>query len=242
MVEAISRTSTNRVRVPVMLHGWKILTFLHWRYEPAVVQALLPSGLEVDTHDGSAWVGLTPFRITVTVPGVPPVPGLSTFPETNCRTYCVGPDGRRAVWFFSLDVSRLAVVAAARATYGVPYQWAQMQVYDEGSRIRYASRRKGDREVRNRLEVEVGEPIAERDVSELDNFLTARWGLYSTTPVGLIYAPVEHQPWPLTEARVVTLDQTIVSAAGLPAPAGDPLVHFSPGVDARIGAPKRVGR
>ena len=47
---------------PLMYHRWTAVTFLHWPYPPQVVQRLLPPGLEVDRADGTAWVGLVPFR------------------------------------------------------------------------------------------------------------------------------------------------------------------------------------
>src|SRR6266536_1164336 len=83
------------VRRPVMLQHWRRLTFLHWPYPPPAVQALLPPGLEVETFDGAAWVGLVPFLMDgVRPPGVPPLPWASRFPETNVRTYALGRDGR----------------------------------------------------------------------------------------------------------------------------------------------------
>ncbi|MDQ3932324.1 MAG: DUF2071 domain-containing protein, partial [Actinomycetota bacterium] len=39
---------------------WDSLAFLHWPYDPDVVQSMLPDGLEVDVFDDKAWVGLTP--------------------------------------------------------------------------------------------------------------------------------------------------------------------------------------
>ncbi|MCA1694916.1 MAG: DUF2071 domain-containing protein, partial [Actinobacteria bacterium] len=51
---------------------------------PADVQRLLPARLDVHTHDGVAWVGLTPFLLCdFRPPGLPAIPGLSSFPETN---------------------------------------------------------------------------------------------------------------------------------------------------------------
>src|SRR4051812_36518474 len=50
-------------RPAILRQRWEQLLFLHWRREPAEIQAMLPPGLHVDTHDGSAWVGLTPFRM-----------------------------------------------------------------------------------------------------------------------------------------------------------------------------------
>ena len=81
----------------VMVHWWDELTFLHWRYSAAEVQALLPPGLEVETCDGSAWVGLVPFFLRVGLPGVRPVPWVSEFAETNVRTYVRSPDGESGI-------------------------------------------------------------------------------------------------------------------------------------------------
>ena len=79
----------------------------------------------VDTFDGSAWVGLIPFEMRrVRLGASPPVPWLGTFLEINVRTYVVDELGRRAVWFFSLDVPRTAIVAVARAVFSLPYCWA----------------------------------------------------------------------------------------------------------------------
>ncbi len=64
---------------PWVLQRWETLTFVHYRYEPSVVQAVLPDGLEVDTFDGSAWVALVPFRmVKVRPPGLPAIPWHAT--------------------------------------------------------------------------------------------------------------------------------------------------------------------
>ena len=139
-----------------MLQGWHDLTALHWRYEPAEVQALLPKGFVVDTFDGSAWVGLIPFHMRrVRIPGLPPFGPLSTFPETNVRTYIVDPAGRRGVFFLSLDITRLLPTIVARLGYRLPYCWSTMSInaegHGEGSTRRYQSRRRSgdDRTVRH---------------------------------------------------------------------------------------------
>lgn len=76
------------VRRPVMFQRWTDVVFLHWRLDPAVVQALLPDGVTVDTYDGSAWVGLVPFQMEgLGVPGLAPFPRVGRFPEVNVRTY-----------------------------------------------------------------------------------------------------------------------------------------------------------
>jgi uncharacterized protein len=110
---------------------------------PADVQRLLPSELEVHTCDGLAWVGLTPFLLCdFHPPGPPSVPGLSTFPETNLRTYVLDSNGVDGLWFLSLDADELATVLGTRVFFRVPYHWADMGV-EAGSTVTYRSRRGG---------------------------------------------------------------------------------------------------
>jgi uncharacterized protein YqjF (DUF2071 family) len=226
-----------RVERPVILQNWRQLTFLHWRYPADVLQARVPKGLEIETFDGSAWLAIVPFYLCgLRRPRVPALPWISGFAETNLRTYVRGPDGKSAVWFFSLDAERLAAVAGARLTYGLPYMWSRMRLAASGSRVLYQSaRRWPDRLGRTEIEIERGKSL---EADPLEEFLTARFGLYSVLRGRLAYAPVEHPPWPLESARAVRLSETLTETAGLPKPDGPPLAHFSPGVDVRTGAAK----
>jgi uncharacterized protein len=225
-----------------MVHWWDELTFLHWRYPIAEVQRLLPHGLEVEARDGSAWVGLVPFVLRVGLPGVRPVPWLSEFPETNVRTYVRSADGESGIWFFSLDAARLGAVVVARATYRLPYFWARMRVEHTGRSIRYASQRRwpGPRGAHCRVAVDIGDPFAADELTPLDHFVTARWALYSAPRSGLHHARAFHEPWPLHRATAMHVDETLLAAAGLSAPGGPALVHYSPSVRVRIGWPHRV--
>src|SRR3954451_15112605 len=72
----VSRTAEQHVSVPLLRTSWETLAFVHWRVSPERIQALLPDGLVVDVHDGSAWIGLTPFVMANMRPlGVPDLPG-----------------------------------------------------------------------------------------------------------------------------------------------------------------------
>ena len=48
-----------------MRNEWRRLTFLHWDYDPSLIQKLLPDGLEVETWDDRAWVGVVAFEMRV---------------------------------------------------------------------------------------------------------------------------------------------------------------------------------
>ncbi|MEV4582099.1 DUF2071 domain-containing protein [Nonomuraea jabiensis] len=227
-----------RVTWPAMYHQWSQMTFIHWRYPPSRVQALLPDHLTVETFDGTAWVGLTPFLMRgVRVPGVPALPWLSTFPETNLRTYVRDARGRTGIWFLSLDVGRVPAALVGRGGYGLPYYWSDMSVDAENGHIRYRCRRRypGPSGARCDVEMETGVPLTASERDELAHFLTARYRLFTVVAGRPAAAQVEHPPWPLHHAHLTGLDQDLVQAAGLPAPEGNPVLHASPGVPVRVG-------
>ena len=233
-------TAPAPVERPVMVQRWSDVVFVHWRYDPAVVQALLPRGVHVDTIDGNAWVGLVPFRMEgLGVPGWAPLPLVGSFPEVNVRTY-VRAGGRRGVWFFSLDIDRALPAVVACAAYHLPYCVGDvLHVHAGGMIISSVERRwPHGATVRSHLAVEVGSRPADDDA--LARVLTSRWGLVSATRRGrLAHAPVDHRPWPLQQGQVRDLEDGLLAGAGLPAPQGDPHVVWSPGVDVRVGRPAR---
>jgi uncharacterized protein len=228
-----------------MYQTWSWLSFLHWSYDPAVVQRLLPTSLEVQTFQGQAWVGVTPFLLEdLRTPVGPALPWFTSFPETNVRTYVVGPDGREGLWFFSLDAGRLEPVLVARSTYALPYMWSAMTVERDGPVVRYRSRRRwpGPTLAASSVTLEVGDRLGPGELGPFDHYLTARWQLYTTLGPLLARSTVEHEPWPLYQAVVRELDTDLVTAAGLPDPTGEPVVHWSPGVRTRISGLRPLRR
>ena len=226
------------VRFEVMRMWWRNLAFMHWSFEPSVVQALLPDDLTVDTWDGSAWVGLVPFEMEVQLPGGIPIPREGRFPETNVRTYVRGPDGTPGVWFMSLEAARLSATSVARATYGLPYFWASMSVTNAGPIWAYQSSRKwpGPRGASHESAMNVGGVVHEQ--TPFEQFLTARWGLFSTFAGRTLYAPIWHEPWELRRAELLHLDDALMDAGGVPIPDEAPVLHWTKGVEVRVGRPR----
>src|SRR4051794_13953161 len=223
---------------PVMRHRWDSITFIHWPYDVADVQRHLPRGLEVEPWEGKAWVGLVPFEMHL---GGPAGPGSLSFPETNVRTYVVGPDGRPGVWFFSLDAASTTAVTAARATWQLPYHLATMSVEETSDTVRYRSRRRPPSRRRGGHDIAV-RPGDETTPTEFDHYLTARFTLWNVVAGQVTRTQAEHPPWRLQRARVDSLDEDLLAAAGLIRPTQEPLVHFSVGTNVRIGAPRLVSR
>ncbi len=223
------------VGLPIAHQDWRDVTFLHWPVAPEAVSRLLPEGLEPDLYDGRAWVSLTPFSVRrFRLPLLPAVPRLSSFPETNLRTYVRGPGGVDGLWFLTAEVDSLANLGA-RALLGVPYRWAAMEV-SAGATCTYLSSRRGDPEVGHDIEILPGAPLTALD--RLTEFLTGRWRGISVAAGRLVAVPVQHAPWPLRSATISRLDETLVESCGLPAPAAEPIVQWSPGVDVRFGSPR----
>ncbi|UXY25717.1 YqjF family protein [Streptomyces sp. HUAS TT20] len=237
--EPITLSTPRPVRRPTLVQGWHELAFLHWAVEPERVAGLLPPGTRPDTLDGVTYVGLVPFlmRGVGLGPG-PGLPYLGTFCETNVRLYSVDEHGRRGVVFRSLDAARLIPVLVGRLGVRLPYVWSTMRLRRKGDVITYSCRRgrAGGRGGASRAVVRVGEPIAEP--TPLERFLTARWGLHVSWHGRTLHLPNEHAPWPLHRARLLDLDDDLVTAAGLP-PLTDPPVSVlhSPGVTVRFGTP-----
>ncbi|MCX5397734.1 YqjF family protein [Streptomyces sp. NBC_00102] len=230
------------VHGPTLLtQSWLDLAFLHWAVDPAVVAPLLPPGTRPDTIDGVTYVGLIAFRMhRVGWLGLPGIPYLGSFPETNVRLYSVDEHGRRGVVFRSLDASRLLPVALGRMMFRLPYVWSKMSVSQDGTTLAYASRRRlpGPRGAHSRITVRIGDPI-ERP-TELEHFLTARWGLHTAFRGRSLHLPNTHPRWPLHRAELLHCDESLVTAAGLPAPEGPPVsVLYAPGVPVRFGPPSR---
>ncbi|MEL7087674.1 MAG: DUF2071 domain-containing protein [Planctomycetota bacterium] len=139
----------------VMRQAWRDLLFLHWEFDPGLIQDTLPTGLRVDTLGGRAYVGVVPFQMDKVRPRFcPPVPGVSWFGELNLRTYVVGPDGRPGVWFYSLDAHQRLAVWLARKFFSLPYYYARIEQREwpdpgRGRKLEYFWER-GPREARPR--------------------------------------------------------------------------------------------
>jgi uncharacterized protein YqjF (DUF2071 family) len=212
----------------VLAQTWDDLLFAHWRLPAEVLRPLVPKELSLDEHDGSAWLGITPFVLSgFRLRGTVPLPGLSTFPELNVRTYVTVED-KPGIWFFSLDTSNVLAVEGARRLYKLPYFLARTSVTFRGGWIEYSSSRR-DAERRpfvfsGRYRSE-GEPAPPAPGS-LEHFLTERYCLYSRDRDGLHRAEIHHPPWPLQPATA-GIELNTMPPDGVELPEDAPLTHFA---------------
>jgi uncharacterized protein len=211
----------------VMGQTWLDLLFAHWRVPHDLLRPHVPDRLELEQHEGSAWIGLTPFRVTgLRLRGTPPLPLLSSFLELNCRTYVRAGD-RPGIWFFSLDASSRAAVTAARRTYRLPYRHARIEA-GAGS-FQAGANDAGFFRARYRG---VGIP-APSERATLEYFLTERYCLYAGD--GELRAEIHHAPWPLQPADA-EVEQRGIAPVELE---GEPICHYARRQDVVVWSPER---
>ena len=218
---------------------WHDLAFLHWPVPPSLVAPLIPRGLTVDEYDGQAWIAVVPFWMSgVTMRGVPPLPGLSSFPELNVRTYVRHGD-RPGVWFFSLDATSRLTVFGGRLLFMLPYCYAVMHAEQREARIRYSSMRSAE----TRFVASYGPsgPVQKAEPGSLTHFLTERYRLYASDGNTISFADIHHVQWPLQPGEV-EIERNDMLAANRLSAAGAPMVHVANRLDVVIWPLKKLVR
>jgi hypothetical protein len=214
----------------ILRHNWLNVSFLHWAVEPASIAHLYPPDTEPDTFEGTSYVGVVPFRMSL----------FTRFLETNVRLYSVDRTGRRGVVFLSLDTNGIGMLVAGRWMVGVPYRCARMDYREDRDRRVYTSTlRWPGVTASSRVEVNVGEPLTS---GPLEHFLTARWGAHVVRGRRTWYVPNEHSVWPLRRAELIDCtDDGLLASVGLGDLGKRPPDHivYSDGVAARFGRPVR---
>lgn len=190
----------------VMHNRWTDLLFLHWRFDPAEIQATLPPGLIVDTFDGLAWVGVVPFGMERIRPVyLPSVPGISWFLEMNLRKYVYDErTGIPGVWFFSLDASQWLACKVARRFFHLPYFYAKMtRRREQDGWILYQSQM-GHEPLSKIYYQPSSDPLRKVEPGTLEFFLLERYVLFSwdARQKQLWLGRVHHTPYEFTEVKV----------------------------------------
>ncbi|MEM1422866.1 MAG: DUF2071 domain-containing protein [Planctomycetota bacterium] len=204
--------------------AWADLLFLHWSVEADALRPHIPEGLELDTFDNRAWIALVPFRMTDCVfKGFSWVPTLRDFYECNVRTY-VRHNQTPGVWFFSLDAQHLLPVIGGRAVWKLNYVYSRFDVSESERRFDYALRRRTGpwAPASSRIAWTEGDQLPETHPGSLEHFLTERYWLFTRKRGRVFGGRIRHDPWPLRDATLHSLDDGLVEAEGFPGIASRP--------------------
>ena len=222
---------------------WHDLLFLHWPVPMDSLRPHVPRGLEIETFEGSAWLGVVPFRMTGVRPRwLPSFQGLSAFCELNVRTY-VTLGGRHGVWFFSLDAESRLAVHGARWRFHLPYYHARMALRSVDERILYRSTRAHARASPARF-VAAYEPLgdpARAKENSFERWATDRYCLYAGDERDRLWrGDIHHLPWPLQAANKEIEINTMAEPLGIRLPSAPPRVHFARRLDVVAWSLERV--
>jgi uncharacterized protein len=211
--------------------SWRDLLFAHWPIAAAQLRPLIPEGLTLQEFEGTAWIGVVPFRMAgVMRRPFPDLPWISAFPELNVRTY-VERNKKPGVWFLSLDATNALAVWAARRFFHLPYFRAAMSVArdDEDDEIAYRSKRGGAEFAGSYQPVS---KVYGSSPGSLEHWLTERYCLYARDREGRLWRnDVHHAPWPLQKAESNIRVNTMLATHGLSVDGPPSLLHFARRLD-----------
>lgn len=222
---------------------WRDLLFAHWAIDAALIKPLLPEQLELDHFEGKAYVGVVPFRMDgVRKALLPPIPGLSAFPEINVRTY-VKAGTTSGVFFFSLDTSSKLAVSHGQKSYGLPYHNAWIAVGQDNGWHTYSSVRNEPGAAPAQFKARyrpTGEP-GRTSRGTLEDWLVERYCLFTTIPgSGLVRVPVHHKPWSIQPAEAEIEINTMGEPMGFDLGKDKPILHFSAELKTNSWPPKPI--
>jgi len=215
---------------------WVDLLFAHWAVPEPALRAVVPPQLPLDTYDGQAWLGITPFTVRgLRLHGTPAVPTLSSFEELNVRTY-VSVGGKPGIFFLSLDAASRGAVISARRAFRLPYFHARMSAEVESGEVRYRSERTS-RDGPPAAFVGSYRPTGEAlpvTPGSIERWLVERYCLYTLDTAGkVLRGEIHHGPWPLHPACARIEHNTMADPFGIELE-GEPLLHFGPRQDTVI--------
>jgi uncharacterized protein YqjF (DUF2071 family) len=239
MQEFQIRTSNKPRPLPsgrwLLKQRWTDLLFANWPIPAASLAELVPEGLQVDTFQGSAWLGAMPFWMDrIKMRGLPAIPGARSFPHLSLRTYVRDPQtGTAGVCFLSVEASNVLAAAVGRAFYHLPYHWAEMHMEQRSERefSFYSRRRLADQTVLFKARYRGLGPtrkLAESRPGTLEYFLLERDCLFSTNRNGQpVRANLHHISWPLEEAEAEIEHNDLALALGIDLPRTAPVLYYS---------------
>ena len=218
-----------------MTQRWNDLLFVHWRVPASTVSPLLPEGLQPDTFQGSAWIGLVPLWMDRFVfRGLPSIPGARSFPELHLRTYVHDQHtGTPGIYNFSVDIGSLLAAAVVRFIFRMPCNWAEMRLSQRTERefafysrrlfaskpVIFSARYRGLGPARRLAEINAG---------SLEFFLTERYCLFAKNHSGqAVRSNIHTVVSPLEDAEAEIERNDLPGVMGISIPEQEPVLHYT---------------
>ena len=240
-------TAPDRKQGVFLTAEWRHLVMLNYPIERALLEPLVPPGLELDEFGSITYVSVVGFLFLQTrVLGIP-FPFHRNFEEVNLRFYVRhrAPEGwHRGVVFVREIVPRRAIAKLARLLYGEPYSAFPMthaiERDAEKLRYRYTWQRDGRREFI--AAAATGEPQP-MEPGSLEEFITEHYWGYTARAGRCMQYQVEHPSWRVWRATDAQFEADITSlygagfVASLSVPPASAFIAEGSAVSVRRGSP-----
>jgi len=192
----------------LMTQTWQHLLFLHWPVPIQLLRDYIPSSLEIDTYEQTAWISIIPFQIrNMRLRMTPSIPYVRSYLELNVRTY-VRCGGIKGVYFFSLDADKWhAVLGARMAT--LPYFYAKMGFQHNENRYIFTSERYGMETIAFDGSYYVTSNTYYPEPGSLDYWLSERYFLWTHKFGHLYRIGIHHEPWKLQQGNATIHRQSM---------------------------------
>jgi len=227
-----------------MEQHWSDLLLLHWPVPPEILRPTIPDDLELDLFEGQAWASVVGFHLSGL--RMRPVRWFQwgDFDEVNLRTYVKTADGKRGVWFHSLDSKDMFAVLGARFLYGLSYRSAKIEKSLTDQSISYQSTTHGIfGKIPARLDAQLDESVGTSKIARepLDRFLLERYRFWARRKIGerSSSAQIRHRPYDAVRLQRAEYKGGLFNAFGLPEPQDSPVVaHYCKGFSVEASAPQ----
>lgn len=227
-----------------MVQHWSDLLLLHWPVSPEILRPTIPDDLDLDLFEGQAWASVVGFHLSgLRMRPIRWIP-WKDFDEVNLRTYVKTSDGKRGVWFHSLDSTDMFAVLGARILYGLAYRPAKITRSLSKQAISYQSyTNRLFKKVPARLDAQLDKSVGTSKIvrEPLDRFLLERYRFWARRKVGerSSSAQIRHRPYDAMRLQKAEYKGGLFSAFGLPEPKVSPAVaHYCQGFSVEACAPQ----
>jgi uncharacterized protein len=217
----------------LMIVRERYLLFASWPIPVAQLRPVIPSALDIDTFQGTAWVTVETLQLsTAHIRDVPLLTSLEGT-EANVRTY-VQYKGERGIHFLSLDSPGALMDALSRHFFKLPFHNAEVSVELNGDNYHVESIRLEDHSSSVSFACSArltGGPTMVA-ANSLEEWLLNQTCLFAVDSNGDVYRGyVGHRPHSIQPIEGVIETNTLVSAAGVTLPGTPPVLTYSPGDD-----------
>ncbi len=217
--------------VPIASMLWENVLFAHWKVKCENLKKCLPTGVELDTYNGEAYLGIVPFFMKEMELTFLPFLSRLSFSQINIRTY-VKVANQKGVYFFNLDTNHLLAMLGGKIAFKSPYAYAKITIEKRDNEIFFEhSRPKTDLCFKG-----IYKPISNTFYAQngsLEHWLTERYRFYIICKGKVYFGDISHKKWPLHKATLNIEENTLFQNHRLPNPPDKPHLLFSPSLSVK---------